>query len=54
MGSIYWRLLHKLERQRFNVFGPKVTRLSNAQKLFLVVRTWWRFASGAFAPNYGS
>ena len=23
MGSVYWRLLHKLERQQFNVFGPQ-------------------------------
>src|SRR5690349_19232473 len=23
MGSVYWRLLHKLERQNFDVFGPK-------------------------------
>src|SRR5215470_6234533 len=25
MGTVYWRLLHKLERQRFDVFGPKKT-----------------------------
>ncbi len=53
MGSVYWRLLRKLERQQFDVFGPKVTRLSKAQKLALIFRTWWRFASGAMAPNYG-
>src|SRR6185369_7998392 len=27
MGSVYWRLLHKLEGQKFNVFGPRRTRL---------------------------
>src|SRR5271163_4079526 len=31
MGSVYWRLLRKLERQRFDVFGPKPTRLTGGQ-----------------------
>ncbi len=53
MGSVYWRLLRKLEKQRFDVFGPKPTRLSKAQKLFLIFRTWCRFVSGAMTPNYG-
>jgi phytoene synthase len=53
MGSVYWRLLRKLERRKFNVFGPKPTRLSKGQKLLLILRTWWRFASGAMSPNYG-
>jgi len=54
MGSVYWRLLRKLERIRFNVFGRKLTRLSKGQKLLLILRTWHRFASGAGAPNYGA
>jgi phytoene synthase len=53
MGSVYWRLLGKLERQRFNVFGPELTRLNKAQKLLLILRAWYRFASGAMSPNYG-
>ena len=53
MGSVYWRLLRKLERQRFNVFGPEPTRLSKGTKLLLILRTWCRFVSGAMAPNYG-
>jgi 15-cis-phytoene synthase len=53
MGSVYWRLLAKLERQRFHVFGPKPTRLNRSQKALLILRTWWRLASGAMAPNYG-
>jgi phytoene synthase len=53
MGTVYWRLLHKLERQRFDVFGPEKTRLNKGQKLLLILRTWFRFASGAVAPNYG-
>jgi len=54
MGSVYWRLLRKLERQRFNVFGPRPTRLSKGQKALLILRTWYRFASGAISPNYGT
>lgn len=53
MASVYWRLLNKLEGQRFNVFGPELTRLSKLQKLFLVLRTWLHFVSGAASPAYG-
>jgi phytoene synthase len=54
MGSVYWRLLRKLERERFNVFGPTPTRLSKGQKILLILRTWFRMASGAVVPNYGT
>jgi phytoene synthase len=53
MGSVYWRLLRKLERQQFNVFGPEPTRLSKGQKILLILRSWCRFISGATSPNYG-
>jgi 15-cis-phytoene synthase len=53
MGSVYWRLLRKLERQEFNVFGDTPTRLNNGQKLLLILRTWYRLVSGIMAPNYG-
>jgi phytoene synthase len=54
MGSIYWRLLGKLERQGFNVFGPELTRLSKSQKVLLILRTWCQFVCGATTPNYGA
>jgi len=54
MGSVYWRLLRKLEGQKFNVFGPTPTRLNKGQKLFLIFKAWYRFASGAMSPNYGA
>jgi 15-cis-phytoene synthase len=54
MGSVYWRLLCKLERQRFNVFGPELTRLNKGQKALLILRSWWRFVSGTLSPNYGA
>lgn len=53
MGTVYWRLLLKLERQQFNVFGPQPARLSNGYKTFLVLQSWLHFASGATASNYG-
>ena len=53
MGSVYWRLFCKLERRQFNVFGPQPTRLSKAQKLALIFRTWVRFVFRVTSPNYG-
>lgn len=54
MASVYWRLLRKLERQKFNVFGSRPTRLNKAQKILLIARAWFRFASGNAAPDYGT
>jgi phytoene synthase len=54
MGSVYWRLLKKLERQRFDVFGPTPTRLTKTQKILLILRTWYRLFFSATAPNYGN
>jgi len=54
MGSVYWRLLRKLEAKRFDVFGPEPTRLGKWQKMLLILRTWYRFTSGAVSPNYGT
>lgn len=54
MGAVYWRLLVKLEKQQFNVFGPETTRLSKPHKVFLIFRTWLRILSGWMTPNYGT
>jgi phytoene synthase len=54
MGSVYWRLLLKLERQQFNVFGAQPTRLSNVQKMLLILHAWLRTAFGSTSPNYGT
>ncbi|HMJ89329.1 MAG TPA: presqualene diphosphate synthase HpnD [Candidatus Acidoferrum sp.] len=54
MGSVYWRLMEKLEAQRFDVFGPTPTRVSKGQKIILILRTWFRVFSGALIPNYGT
>src|SRR5439155_8659940 len=54
MGSVYWRLLRKLEGRDFHVLGPHPTRLSQGQKFLIILRTRCRTLSGAFAPNYGT
>ncbi|HXR08338.1 MAG TPA: squalene/phytoene synthase family protein, partial [Candidatus Acidoferrum sp.] len=54
MGSVYWRLLEKLENSRFQVFGPVPTRLNKSQKFLLVLRTWWRLLSNGRAAGYGA
>ena len=53
MGAVYWRLLRKLEKNDFPILAPTPTRLNKAQKLALILRTWYRSATGALAPNYG-
>jgi phytoene synthase len=53
MGSVYWRLLRKLEADRFQVFSPQPPRLSRGQKLALVIRAWCRFAARSTSPAYG-
>ena len=52
MGSVYWRLLQKLERGKFNVFGPSPLKLSKPHKLALIVGSWLRFATGSTRSNY--
>jgi len=53
MGSVYWRLLQKLEREKFNVFGPEPLKLSKPHKLALILQSWLRFAAGSTSPSYG-
>jgi phytoene synthase len=54
MGSVYWRLLMKLEGARFNVFDrSETTRLTKPQKILLIARMWLRQWSGTAMPNYG-
>lgn len=53
MGAVYWRLLRKLEQRDFPVLAPTPTKLHKLQKLALILRTWYRSATGALTPNYG-
>lgn len=54
MGSVYWRLLLKLEARQFNVFQPELTRLGKLHKILLILRTAWRSRLGNALPNYGT
>ncbi len=54
MGTVYWRLLVKLEAAEFNVFGPEKTRLSKLQKASLIFRTWLGMTMGGNVPGYGA
>ncbi|MCL5099490.1 MAG: presqualene diphosphate synthase HpnD [Candidatus Omnitrophica bacterium] len=53
MGSVYWRLLRKLETRQFQVFQPAPTRLNTVQKLALILRAWLDFIFGSRASHYG-
>ena len=54
MGSVYWRLLQKLEGEKFNVFGAQPLKLSKPQKLALIFCSWLKFVSNSKTPNYGT
>jgi phytoene synthase len=54
MGGVYWRLLQKLERERFNVFGARPVKLSRPHKLALIIHSWLRFVAGCNSSNYGA
>ena len=53
MGTVYWRLLRKLEAGGFNVFSPEPLKLSKAEKISLIFGCWLRYAVGATATRYG-
>tara|TARA_Y100001934_G_scaffold283198_1_gene401133 strand:+ start:76 stop:948 length:873 start_codon:yes stop_codon:yes gene_type:complete len=53
MGSVYWKLLCKVERAGYKVLNPTPTKLSKPHKLFLIVRSWFRHLTGRVAPTYG-
>jgi phytoene synthase len=54
MGMVYWRLLKKLERAQFDVFGPQPLALTKPQKLALIFQSWLRFCFGIASGNYGN
>jgi len=53
MGSVYWRLLRKLEHGRFDVFGPRTLKLSKPHKIMLIFNSWVRFAAKVRTSDYG-
>jgi len=54
MGSVYWRLLLKIEASGFQVFQPEPTRLSKPRKLLLILAAWWRHAARSTRSAYGT
>jgi phytoene synthase len=53
MGGVYWQLLLKLERGRFNVFGATSLKLSKPHKVALIFKSWLRHAVDSTSPSYG-
>lgn len=54
MGSVYWQLLLKLEKARFDVFGERPIRLSKVHKLALIARAWVLALTGSSRPGYAT
>jgi phytoene synthase len=54
MGAVYWQLLQKLERGKFNVFGAQPIKLSKPHKLALILKSWLRYVLGITTPTYGN
>lgn len=53
MGTVYGRLLLKLEASHFNVFGNVPVRLSKPAKLSLIAGAWLRQVMGRPSSGYG-
>jgi phytoene synthase len=54
MGSVYWKLLRKLETRGFPVLADEPTRLGKTQKLALVFLAWCRVKTGVPLAGYGA
>jgi phytoene synthase len=54
MGSVYWRLLLKIEASGFRVFQPERIRLAKPHKLLLILGAWWRHATRSRRSAYGA
>ena len=53
MGTVYWKLLRKLETHGYPVLGPEPTRLGKLQKLLLILLAWCRVRTGIPLVRYG-
>jgi len=53
MGIVYWRLLEKLEADRYHVLAPTATKLSKPHKLGLILSAWLRHLLGLSTSTYG-
>lgn len=53
MGAVYWQLLLKLRRGKYNVFDRKPIKLTKFEKIFYILKTWAKFKLGSKSSNYG-
>ncbi|MGB0582917.1 MAG: squalene/phytoene synthase family protein, partial [Limisphaerales bacterium] len=53
MGTVYWKLLKKIESREYQVLGAVPMRLSKPRKICLVLYTWLRHLTGTMGPTYG-
>lgn len=53
MGSVYWRLLCRLERSGYAVLGEKPQSLSKLHKVWLILRSWVGCCVGGRRSAYG-
>jgi phytoene synthase len=54
MGTVYWRLLRKLEAGGFRVFGTHTTRVSKLVKVMLILQMWFRMSLRVPTRDYGT
>ena len=54
MGTVYWRLLRRIEKRRFPVLGDEPVRLGKGHKLALVFLAWCRVKTGIPFAAYGA
>lgn len=54
MGTVYWRLLRRIEKRRFPVLGDEPVRLGKGHKLALVFLAWCRVKTGIPLAAYGA
>ena len=54
MGTVYWRLLRRIENRRFPVLGDAPVRLGKGHKLALVLLAWCRVRTGIPFAAYGA
>ena len=53
MGNVYWHLLQRLERSRFQVLADTPIRLSKPRKLSLILSAALRARLGFSFSDYG-
>ena len=53
MGAVYWRLLRRLEKRKFQVLNSVPVRLGKLHKLAIIASVCLRNMVRSRNPNYG-